>query len=106
MKLAGVIVIYHPDDNLFRNIMPYIDFVEFLIIWENSSLPDKDNLIRQVSIGKFRFGLTDYSPTRRFYNTRNKFILYREYPYEYTIKDRGTWHGLFGINKPYQKTDV
>jgi rhamnosyltransferase len=49
MKLAAVVVAYRPDENFLRNIKSYIDNIEFLIIWENSPLPEKENYLKALS---------------------------------------------------------
>lgn len=40
MKLAAVVVLYHPDKNLVRNINSYLPFVDSLILWDNT--PEKE----------------------------------------------------------------
>lgn len=36
MKLAGVVILYHPDENIVENINSYITDIDFLYIVDNS----------------------------------------------------------------------
>lgn len=36
MRLLGVVILYYPDANVQANILSYLDFVEELIIWDNT----------------------------------------------------------------------
>ncbi|MDR0799679.1 MAG: hypothetical protein LBN18_07975 [Dysgonamonadaceae bacterium] len=86
---------------------------------------------RYITMGRLKFEVTDYSPARRFYCVKNEFALYREYPNEYSFRDRwkfflyqvkdivkilwkesnkkqkvnailrGAWYGFRSIDKPY-----
>jgi rhamnosyltransferase len=47
--------VYYPDENLLRNIKSYVDEVEFLMIWENSPLSDKENYLKALPADKIRF---------------------------------------------------
>ena len=38
MKLAGIVILYNPPREVFSNITTYIDFVEHLFIFDNSSI--------------------------------------------------------------------
>jgi rhamnosyltransferase len=57
MKLLAVVVAYNPDENFLRNIKSYLEDVNFLIIWENSPLPEKENYQKELSddADKIRF---------------------------------------------------
>ena len=39
MKLLGVVVLFNPDENVWANISTYINGVDELILWCNSSIP-------------------------------------------------------------------
>ena len=39
MKLLGVVVLFNPDENVWANITTYINGVDELILWCNSSIP-------------------------------------------------------------------
>ena len=39
MKLLGVVVLFNPDENVWANIATYINGVDELILWCNSSIP-------------------------------------------------------------------
>ena len=42
--IVGVVVVYFPEiENLVRNINKYLNDIDHLIIWENSSLSEQDN---------------------------------------------------------------
>ncbi|WP_243462369.1 glycosyltransferase family protein [Bacteroides stercorirosoris] len=36
MKLVAVVVLYHPDENLVRNINSYLPQVDTLVLWDNT----------------------------------------------------------------------
>lgn len=36
MNLAGVVILYNPDDGIIDNIMSYAPFLEHLFIFDNS----------------------------------------------------------------------
>ena len=41
MKLAAVVVLYHPDENLVRNINSYLPQVDTLVLWDNTPEGEK-----------------------------------------------------------------
>ena len=41
MKLAAVVVLYHPDGNLIRNINSYLPQVDTLVLWDNTPEGEK-----------------------------------------------------------------
>lgn len=43
MRLAAVVVLYHPDGNLVRNINSYLPLVDSLLLWDNT--PDGEKTI-------------------------------------------------------------
>lgn len=46
MKLLGIVILYHPEEDVVANIHSYIDEVDELIVWYNSSsdinMPEMD----------------------------------------------------------------
>lgn len=50
MKLAGVVVVYNPEDSINDCIESYIDFVEKLYVVDNSNSNNKDKLINNKKI--------------------------------------------------------
>lgn len=45
MKLAGVVILYHPDENIVENINSYITDIDFLYIVDNS-----DDVTKKIKI--------------------------------------------------------
>ena len=46
MRLAAIVILYYPDfNNLRRNILSFIDDVDVLIIWDNTPIKDRSQLI-------------------------------------------------------------
>lgn len=41
MKLAGVVILYHPNENIVENINSYITDIDFLFIIDNSDDSNK-----------------------------------------------------------------
>lgn len=39
MKLAGVVILYHPDDSVIMNISTYIEELDVLYVLDNSEIP-------------------------------------------------------------------
>ena len=50
MKVAGVVVLYHPDESVLENIKTYIDDIDLLFAVDNS---DKKNIKIVESLKKF-----------------------------------------------------
>lgn len=40
MKLAGVVTLYHPDDEVLGNIESYLSALEVLYVMDNTETPD------------------------------------------------------------------
>lgn len=40
MKLAGVVTLYHPDDEVLGNIESYLSSLEVLYVMDNTETPD------------------------------------------------------------------
>ncbi len=51
LKVSGVVVLYHPDDSIVKNIQSYINFIDNLYVVDNSGLICSDIV---VSIKKIR----------------------------------------------------
>src|SRR5450759_761467 len=68
-KLSAVVITYYPIiDNLVKNIKRYIDFVDKLIIWENTPIYDRD---------KYRILINGYKDKIVFLGTKqNEGIAY------------------------------
>lgn len=43
-KIAAVVILYHPNQNVFDNIKTYINKIDFIYIVDNSDYPDKANI--------------------------------------------------------------
>ena len=86
---------------------------------------------RKVHLGRHEISVSDYSPLRHYYDSRNRILMWREFPDDYSRKGkikhligrlkvltkiclfendkiskstaiiRGTWNGLFNRVKPY-----
>lgn len=56
-KILATIIVYNPDLNLLlTNIKSFIDDIDLLLVWENSTLPDKEKeIIKQISSSKIFF---------------------------------------------------
>lgn len=62
MKLIAVVVTYYPNQGMSKNILKYIDYVDKLIIWDNTEqvdqnkyllkLPENDDKIVRLGTGK------------------------------------------------------
>lgn len=40
MKLAGVVTLYHPDDEVLGNIESYLSSLEVVYVMDNTEIPD------------------------------------------------------------------
>lgn len=56
MKLAGVVVLYHPDDSVYSNILTYVDELDVLYVVDNTDLPrtsdEEQRVISKISMLK------------------------------------------------------
>jgi len=89
---------------------------------------------REVSLLRKKIQLSDYTPLRHYYDSRNRILLWYEFPYDYSFKQKihhfwsrvklmmkialfekkktakigailsGSWYGLLNRPKPYKKT--
>lgn len=48
MNLAGVVVLYHPDDSVYSNILSYVDELDVLYVVDNSDLTRISDKEKQV----------------------------------------------------------
>lgn len=46
-KIAGVVILYNPEENVYANIMTYIDSLDILYIVDNSE-DEKINIIEKI----------------------------------------------------------
>jgi len=44
-KIAAVVILYHPNQNVFDNIKTYINKIDFIYIVDNSNYPDRANIV-------------------------------------------------------------
>lgn len=47
MKLAGVVILYNPDQNVISNILTYVNELETLFVLDNSEFP-RENIIKSL----------------------------------------------------------
>lgn len=45
MKLLGIVILYYPDEEVKQNILSYLTHLDKLILWENTPLPDRKDLL-------------------------------------------------------------
>ncbi len=52
MANAGVVILYHPPEDILKNILSYIDYIDILFVFDNSDTPNKAlvNEIKAISV--------------------------------------------------------
>lgn len=55
MKLAGVVTLYHPSENVFTNINSYLDQLDILYVLDNTEKPDDKIKARFSSNAKIKY---------------------------------------------------
>lgn len=48
MKLAAVVILYYPDENVINNILSYISMVDCLIIWNNTPYDQREQYTIEI----------------------------------------------------------
>lgn len=49
MKLAAIVILYYPDNNVINNILSYLPMVDSLIIWDNTPYNERKNYTIKIS---------------------------------------------------------
>ncbi len=81
--LAGVVILYNPDEKVINNILSYIDYVERLYLIDNSDIVDKDIINKLKCIKKVQYiyngenlGISiSLNKILRFINKKYKYLL-------------------------------
>jgi rhamnosyltransferase len=55
MKLAGVVTLYHPSENVYTNINSYLDQLDILYVLDNTEEPDEKIKVRFSSNSKIKY---------------------------------------------------
>lgn len=96
MKIAAIVVVYHPDiENLIKNIQSYIDYVDKLLVWRNSE--EDLSILGALSDKILLLGIGENQYLASPYNIGLDWCYKHEYDFLLTMDQDSLWINFQGF---------